>query len=214
MDPTGSRAPGRTPGTEVSGHFELDPGPIRLLATFDETEAAQDARAALRSGGVGAGDIRIDNDDDRAVLGRLAQQREGEGVWLTFVGAGGGRHARGAFVWSVGGLIVGAVIGGAIGAVVNLGWMSRLAQIVLLAIIGGLALSSAGFVYGASQTTKTQPEAGPRIRHRTVVSVPAVDLRTAERLESVLRDQGALGVIRSSEGQVQVMHEHRAHHKA
>jgi hypothetical protein len=214
MDPTGSRPAGRTPGVEASGHFEANPGPIRLLATFDDGEAAQDARAALRSGGVHAGDIRIDDDDDRAVLGRLAQQREGEGVWLTFVGAGEGRHARGALVWSVGALVVGAVIGGLIGAVVNLGWMSRLAQIVLLAIIGGLALSSAGFVYGASQTTKDQPESGPRIRHRVVVSAPAVDVPTAERLESVLRDQGALGVIRSTEGQVQVMHDHRAHHKA
>lgn len=142
----------------------------RLIAAFDDADSAREVVADLRDHGVDPAAIRLDDPDDRSVLARQAQRWESSSVAAAPGVVGERRTLIGMLVMTAlwGGL--GALLGALVGWLVDLGGMSEVAEVALVAVVGALALGTAGFVYGLGRG----PDAvkGPRPDpHQAIISV-------------------------------------------
>jgi hypothetical protein len=151
------------PGTQAQ--------PGRLRATFRTPEEAAETIGELRRQGVPAADISVDDTDDRQHMLVRQQQQETPA------------QARGAVRWAGAGAVSGAVIVGALGVFMTLGSFSRPASIGLFAVVGALAGSSAGFVYGGGR----QPEVGGELHDPSVDTTVAVAPTTPAEAAAAMR---------------------------
>lgn len=178
----------------------------RVIATFADEQRADRAIRTLRDRGVGPDAIRLDDPDDKALLARQSQRREAASV---AVGPGviGERRSMAAgwlhtLTWGA----VGAVVGAVVGALVDLGDMSEVAEVVLLAVIGALALGTAGFVFGLGRGPEAKPGPAPDVHH-SIVSIDLTGTRTD--VVDVLRGQGPVDLWSAGAGELRTIHDQR-----
>jgi hypothetical protein len=125
--------------------------PSKLRATFRTPEAAAEATRRLQEQGIAAEDIAIDATDDRQHMLVRQQQAETNDAKHVAVDLMSPAQAKGALLLAPIGAVAGAVIVGALGLFMTLGDFSRPASIGIFAIVGALAGSTMGFVYGGGR---------------------------------------------------------------
>jgi hypothetical protein len=168
----------------------------RAIATFRDEDRARRAVRHLRDRGVPAAAMRLDDPDDRATIGRLGQRREADTSFATPGMVGEERTMKAGWFHSLAWGAAGAVLGAIIGVLVDLDAMSEVAEVLTFAVVGALALSSAGFVFGLGRGPDVKP--GPvSSARRTVLSVEhspggpeVVDLLRAEQPDGLFEAAG------------------------
>jgi hypothetical protein len=147
-----------------------DPFPTHVLATFTRRRDAEDAMAS-------AGrrfphyDVRLGDKDDALDAMALGQQSElDESVPLLSVGVISGPFARGALIWGLVGLVLGALLTIPVAIFVDTDGIPRWVLVLAFAAAGALGLSSATFILGAGrqavkegETTAEDPTAVIRV---------------------------------------------------
>lgn len=139
-----------------------------VLATFTRSSEAGEAARAVQQRYPDADVATGDKDDelDALALGGRREMHESVPAFGLFTGP----FLRGALLWGAIGAVVGALLMVPLTAVVTMEGTSRWLIALLLAVIGALALSSAAFVLGAGRqavkegaTTPEDPTAVVRV---------------------------------------------------
>jgi hypothetical protein len=152
----------------------------RLRATFTTPEDAEEATSRLRDRGVPADDIVVDDAGDRQHMLVRDQRRDVEGAGQMPVDLVSPAQAKGALRYGLAGLVLGAVVVGALGLFMTLGEFPRMASIGLFALVGAFAGASAGFVYGGGRQPEVDGELHDQAADTTVgVAPPNVGVAAA-----------------------------------
>jgi hypothetical protein len=163
-----------------------------ILATFthrDEARVAADrARRELPGLVVHLGDT--DDDLDAMALGQRAEMDESAPALP--VGVVSGPLARGALVWGVVGLAVGALLTVPLALLIDTGELSRGRLILFLAMAGAFAGGTVAFVLGAGRQAVKEGATTPE----DPTAVVRVDC-PAERADEVIRFFAAAGARRA-----------------
>jgi hypothetical protein len=146
-----------------------------ILATFTRRDEAVTAvQAAARA--FPDAEVRLGDADDALDALALGQRAEMEDSMPAIsVGVMSGPMARGALLWGLVGLVVGAVLTWPVSLVVTAGGLPRWQLAIFMAMAGALALSSATFVLGAARQAVKEGE--------TVPEDPTAVVRMASRPE-------------------------------
>jgi hypothetical protein len=157
-----------------------------LLATFthqsDALAAVDRAQRELPDA-----DIHIGDTDDALDALVLGQRREmAESIPAPAGGLFSGPFARGALVWGVVGVIIGALMTAPVSLFVDAGDLSRARLALLMAIVGALGLGSAAFVLGAARQAIKEGATMP------------IDPTAVVRLDGPGRAEDAIRVLREA----------------
>lgn len=176
----------------------------RVIAAFDDADSARGVVADLRDHGVDPSAIRLDDPDDRSVLARQAQRWESSSAVAAPGVVGERRSLIGMLIMTAIFGAAGLVLGGVVGWLVDLGWMSEVAEVSLIAVIGALALGTAGFVYGLGRgpDAVTGPRPDPR---QAIVSVDS----TADGAIDLIRRGHPDSLWEIDETDLRAEHDHR-----
>jgi hypothetical protein len=137
--------------------------------------------------GVARGDLRVDDPDDVAVVGRGRQRDEADAGTVSVGAVGNQEHLVPGFAYAVAGFIVGFAIGALVGPLFSFGDVPVVGRSALVGLCGGLALSTAAFVFGLSRG----PELAGQGRDAPATSVLSVRVGAARGHREVVRRIGA-----------------------
>jgi hypothetical protein len=122
-----------------------------VLATFTDREAAHEAARHLRQS-VPSATVRVGARDDVTLALQCSQQVEmNESVPMAPMGVVAGPFARGAIVWGLAGMVLGAALAIPIGLIVPTGAASRTGVLLGIVLAGAIAGAVALGVYGAGR---------------------------------------------------------------
>jgi len=150
--------------------------PGRLRATYRSADEAWEAVRRLEGVGLAGDDISVGDVDDRQHMVVHQQRSESDKTLMSPVAIFTPAQAKGATLWGLIGIVVGAVVLGVVGLFVTLGDLERFMSVIVWAFIGALAFGSAGFVYGGGR----QPEVDGEITKASAEVTIAVQPHDAE----------------------------------
>jgi len=165
--------------------------PGRLRATFNTREEALEAIARLHDQGVPDTDITVNDAEDCHHMLIRQQRLEIERAKHDAVNMLTPAQAKGALRWAFVGTVAGAVVVGALGLLMTLGTFSRSASIGLFAVVGALAGSVAGFVFGGGY----QPEVDGELRDHSIDTVVGVAPTDADEAAAAIRAVDASAAV-------------------
>lgn len=164
----------------------VDPGDRVVIGVEGREGAAELARDLIRLG-VDRSALRVDDPDDLAVVGRGRQRDEADNSTVSIGAVGNQEHLVPGWAYGAAGFVVGFVIGAVIGPLFSFGDVPVLGRAALVGLCGGLALSTAGFVYGLSRG----PELAGQGRDAPTTSVVSVSVGAVTGHREVVRRIGS-----------------------
>ncbi|MCB1251010.1 MAG: hypothetical protein R2699_02240 [Acidimicrobiales bacterium] len=167
---------------------------IRLLATFHDLDEAHRAAEAVADAVPDAQVRAGDPDDARDALVAGQQAEMDQSAPTVPGGVVTGAQVRGSVLWGIPTLIVGCLLGLAVGLLVPVGGVSRFAVVVASTAAGGMALSTFGVLMGAPWRSEREGEAAPILAPDAVVDV-SVDDRWRSQIDRALVRSGAVEVF-------------------
>lgn len=174
---------GRIEASDLDG---ADPDD-RIVVGLDGREGAADLARDLLRMGVERSALRVDDPDDLAVVGRGRQRDEADDTTVSIGAVGNQEHLVPGWAYATAGFVIGFVIGALIGPLFSFGDVPVVGRSALVGLCVGLALASAGFVYGLSRG----PELAGQGRDAPTTSVLSVSVGAVAGHGEVIRRIGS-----------------------